>query len=223
STHHPSRNVILIVGDALRSDHMSVYGYGRSTTPNLARMLQMPGAVKVPMVHSVCAETTCGVLALLASKFVFQIAPHSFSLIEVLRRNNYKTHLILSGDHTNFYDLRKAYGQGDDYYDGNDAQAFGYYGNDDALVVDRVAKLAPWDGGNHYFQFHLMSAHSLGSRHEEFLRYQPASDYRSWVRPSRAAKTVPSEVIAANNFYDNGVLQFDAYVARILASLSEKG
>ena len=32
------RNVVLVIGDAMRPDHMSVYGYGAPTTPNLDRL-----------------------------------------------------------------------------------------------------------------------------------------------------------------------------------------
>src|SRR5205807_3522019 len=34
------RNLILIVVDALRADHMGIYGYGRDTTPNLQALQQ---------------------------------------------------------------------------------------------------------------------------------------------------------------------------------------
>lgn len=36
STNHPERyNVVLIIVDTLRQDHLGVYGYGRDTTPNI--------------------------------------------------------------------------------------------------------------------------------------------------------------------------------------------
>jgi arylsulfatase A-like enzyme len=34
------RNLLLVVVDTLRADHMSVYGYGRDTTPNLKRLAE---------------------------------------------------------------------------------------------------------------------------------------------------------------------------------------
>jgi len=219
TTQLPRHNLILIIGDSLRADHMSVYGYARETTPNIAQMLQTHEGEQVAMVHSACAETSCGVLAMLGSKYVYQIPPHPFMIIEALRRNGYKAHLILGGDHTNFYGLGRAYGEVEDYYDGNNAKPQGYTINDDAFVIDRVAALPPSDGGMHYFQIHMMSSHTLGKRHDEFLKFLPASDYQTWGRPG----AVRGEDQVANNYYDNGVLQFDAYVARVLASLSEKG
>src|SRR5258706_5238766 len=48
------RNGILIVGDALRADHMDAYGYPRETTPNLAS-LPAAGILRVPApAHTVC-------------------------------------------------------------------------------------------------------------------------------------------------------------------------
>ncbi|TDI25258.1 MAG: hypothetical protein E2P06_05305, partial [Acidobacteria bacterium] len=35
-----SPNVVLIVVDTLRPDHMSTYGYERKTTPNISRLAQ---------------------------------------------------------------------------------------------------------------------------------------------------------------------------------------
>lgn len=46
-------NIILIMADALRSDHVSAYGYGRATTPNLDSFIASQGA------RFVEATTTC--------------------------------------------------------------------------------------------------------------------------------------------------------------------
>ena len=37
---HVRRNVVLIVGDALRADRMPIYGYPRPTTPNIVRLMR---------------------------------------------------------------------------------------------------------------------------------------------------------------------------------------
>jgi hypothetical protein len=61
--------------------------------------------------------------------------------------------MILGGDHTNFYGLRKIYGAVDSYYDG--ASTNRYYVNDDDLVLDRLASFPPWDGSPTMIQFQL--------------------------------------------------------------------
>ncbi|HVL07933.1 MAG TPA: sulfatase-like hydrolase/transferase, partial [Burkholderiaceae bacterium] len=126
------RNVILIVGDALRADHMGFGGYARDTTPYLDQLARDPRASVLPL-RSVCAESTCGLMALASSRPVHLMPAIPFSLHEVLRRQGYRVRFVLGGDHTNFYGLREMYGKADSYFDGS-TQSAGYM-NDDQIVV----------------------------------------------------------------------------------------
>lgn len=213
------RNIILIVGDALRPDHMSVYGYHRATTPYIDALAISGHLVKADRMVAVCAESSCGLLAISRSKYVHEFTDRDFSLQEVLRRHGYRVHLILSGDHTNFYGLREAYGQVDSYFDG--ASARGRYMNDDELIVDRLSSIPAWNGVPVMMQFHLMSTHGLGTRHPSSQHFQPATNYYKVGTVRAAGSSEPVE--EAVNFYDNGVLQFDSTVGRILESLKSKG
>jgi len=57
-------NVIVIVADALRADHLGLLGYGRRTTPALDALGQA-GAVRLKTAAvSVCNESACGLRAL---------------------------------------------------------------------------------------------------------------------------------------------------------------
>ncbi|HRO57951.1 MAG TPA: sulfatase-like hydrolase/transferase [Burkholderiaceae bacterium] len=213
------RNVILIVGDALRSDHMSLNGYSRTTTPFLDSMNRAGKLSKIDRMSAVCAESTCGLLAISRSKYVHQFADRAFTLQEALKRHGYRIHMILGGDHTNFYNLRQTYGEVDSYFDG--ALAREHYMNDDALVIDRVASLTDWDGQPVMFQLHLMSTHGLGTRHESARRFLPESNfYRTNGHP--IVRSGPADS-AATNYYDNGVLQFDRMVSAVLDQLKQKG
>ena len=58
---------------------------------------------------------------------------------QVLKLHGYRIHMILGGDHTNFYGLKELYGNVDTYFDGS--QAPEYFKNDDRLVVDRTKAL----------------------------------------------------------------------------------
>jgi len=58
------KNVILIISDALRADHMQLYGYARPNTPFLCRLYESGNLRKVTFALSNCAETTCGVYTL---------------------------------------------------------------------------------------------------------------------------------------------------------------
>jgi glucan phosphoethanolaminetransferase (alkaline phosphatase superfamily) len=64
----PPVNLVLIVVDALRSDHLGVYGYPRATTPNLDAMMRDGTLRAVGGVHASCAESACGLMSLISSR-----------------------------------------------------------------------------------------------------------------------------------------------------------
>ena len=206
------RNVILIVVDALRSDRMGVYGYSRDTTPNLTRLAR-EGMIRKPLqMRSSCSASVCGLMSLLSSKFIHELSRRPITLQEVLKLHGYRIHLMLGGDHANFYGLRQLYGDVDSYQDAGTRR--GWYMNDDAGVLHDAASLPSWDGTPIMMQFHLMSAHGLGKRNEQFARFTPAASY---VIPGNR---VPPLV---DNFYDNGVVQADEVIHQIMETLRRKG
>ncbi|MDT3672968.1 MAG: sulfatase-like hydrolase/transferase [Aromatoleum sp.] len=211
------RNIVLIIGDALRADHISANGYFRSTTPYIDWLISSGSARSLTNVVSVCAESSCGLMAIAQSRYAHQFPEKPITLYEVLRLHGYSVRMILGGDHTNFYGLRASFGAVDDYVDGSTAH--GYYANDDQLVIDRLQTLPRWDGTPVMMQLHLMSSHVLGRREARFERFRPFVNY------ARFGKTLSdsSDVERARNFYDNGVLQFDAMVRKSIEALSEKG
>lgn len=212
-------NVILIVGDALREDHLSVNGYARETTPFIDSLVASGRARSLRGMASVCAESTCGLMAIAQSRYAHQFPGNAMTLYEVLRLHGYSVRMILGGDHTHFYGLRESFGPVDDYFDGS--MAAGFYANDDRLVLDRVSKLPGWDGKPVMMQLHLMSSHVLGKRHESFERFRP---FASYARPGGPGLGEPgASAERARNFYDNGVLQFDEMVRRIFDELGHKG
>lgn len=212
------KNVILIVGDALRADRMSAYGYSRKTTPYIDSLV-VSGRAGMGRMASVCSESSCGLMAIAQSRYAHQFPSRPITLYEVLQRHGYAVRMILGGDHTNFYGLRASFGKVDGYFDGSMAE--GYYPNDDRLVLDRVANLPVWDGKPVMMQLHLMSSHPLGKRYADFDCFVPSKKYLQFGR----GVVTPSEesIESAGNYYDNGVLQFDSMVRGILEKLTLKG
>lgn len=210
-------NVILIVVDALRADHLSLLGYKRKTTPNL-EVLRYEGHMSLATsVISVCNESSCGLRGLASSRYLDRQATKPVTLEEVLKKNGYRTNLIFSGDHTNFYGLKDVYGPVDSYFDG--ASQTTRYINDDRLLINRVDELARWDGVPTMFHFHLMSSHVLGSRFEDTPSFGPEQSYVGLVSGS-SNSNMPE---LAANFYDRGVLQVDRVVGDLLKKLREQG
>lgn len=216
------RNVVLIVGDALRSDHMGIYGYHRPTTPLIEASATVHQTLMPRITRSICAESSCGLMSLASSRPLHLLPTKPITLHEVLRLHGYRINLMLGGDHTNFYGLKEAYGLVDSYFDGTHQNA--RYLNDDLLITEQVEQLPKYDGVDPVmFQFHLMSTHGLGLKHESSEAFLPSVNYYRW--PSGKGRTAPSpeEALKAVNHYDNGVLQFDQIVHRLLSELESKG
>ena len=211
------RNVILIVVDALRPDHMGIYGYARDTTPTLARLERTGTLRKAAAVRASCASSFCGLLSLASSKFMDRISARPITLQEVLRLHGYRIHMILSGDHTLFYGLRQAYGQVDEYFDASSAGTIRYM-NDDRIMLERLAAYPSWDGKPVMMQFHVMAAHPLHNREGRAGRYAPAANYVLHREPGAQR---PSQ--RSVNYYDNGVLDADDSIRSILEILERKG
>ena len=202
------KNLILIVVDALRSDYMGVYGYQRETTPTLSRLEREGKVRKAGEVRAVCASSACGLLGIAGSKFVHQLSTRPILLYEVLRQHGYRVHMVLSGDHTTFYGLKKAYGEVDSYFDARSAGGRKYL-NDDQLVLERLATFPQWDGKPVMIQFHLMSAHVLarGSAQSEAARADGTLTERELhIRP-----------------YERAIVRADRIIGELLESLERKG
>jgi glucan phosphoethanolaminetransferase (alkaline phosphatase superfamily) len=213
------KNLVFILVDALRPDHMGLYGYDRDTTPNLSRIAREHSTRIMQEVHSTCADTACSIFSMFSSQFPGHFAAHPFMLHHVLWRNDYRIHLILSGDKTYFYSRKQYYGDVDTFYDGT--QAPDYYMNDDQLVIDKLASMPHADENAVMFDFHLMSAHILGKRHDGRGPYQPEQRY---LFPNSQDIGPGGEVLSVTrNFYDNGVVRADAVIGELLRLLKDKG
>ena len=213
------KNLILIVVDALRPDHMGIYGYRRDTTPNLARISTEVPARIISGTHASCGDTACAMFSLFSSKYPSEFSFHPFFLHEALRRNGYQTHLILSGDHTHFFGLKRFYGDVSSFYDGNQAPQSSL--NDDQQVIDQLSIMPNWDGTPVMYQFHLMSAHILRSIRAEPGPFLPSARYGLEVSRDRGpgGSPAPSTV----NFYDNGVRKADSVINSLIGTLQSKG
>lgn len=212
------RNVMMMIVDCLRADHLSFYGYERQTTPFLAR-LQAEGRLrKVDEVRSDCNCTPCGVLSTLASRQCDDLGHGMFMLHDLLRDQGYRTNFILSGWHEVWYDLRELYGHSIDYYF-EGTQTRRYLPDDDRLLLEGMEQVGPADGRPAFFYFHLMSAHDVGVYSPEYARWQPSLSF-SLGGSFAAGRNDP--VVSANT-YDNKLLKADAIIEQLFAELDRKG
>ncbi len=96
-------SVVVIIFDTLRADHMSVYGYERDTTPNLAKLAER--AAVFEQAYSPSAYTYASVPAIFTSQFPTmlprsimrkhgKIEKDDLTLAELLSRAGYETALV---------------------------------------------------------------------------------------------------------------------------------
>lgn len=221
-TNAPGTNVILIVVDGLRARNMGVYGYARATTPYLSRLAEEGSLRRIARAYGICAESFCGLMGIAGSRYVHRFVDDPLTLPEVLRLHGYEIHMLLTGDHTNFYGLRKMYGQVDTYIDGS-MSAGSFYINDDNAMVAALQHLRPRSTRRNYIQFHLMSNHVLAPRDPALLTFGESENYYAATGEMSLRRPTEDDKRKFVNFYDAGVAQADRTIHRLLALLREKG
>ena len=207
------KNVVLIIVDALRADHLSAYGYSRKTSPYIDSLVHSGKATVVKRCYSTCACTLCGVPSILLSRTWQSCAINGFNLIGLLHDQGYPTYALISGAHHDWYNLAKFYS--DDcslYFDGK--QSSRYYFKDDRLLLEGLEKVNLYRDTASFFYFHLQSAHETGLLQDQYAVYKP-------FKKSLTTQGMNGE--AAINEYDNKVLQADDIIRQLMAALGDKG
>jgi glucan phosphoethanolaminetransferase (alkaline phosphatase superfamily) len=206
------KNVVLIIVDAMRADHLSAYGYKRKTSPFLDELIEAHKAVKVDRCYSTCSNTLCGVTSILLSRTWNECAVNGFNIIGLLKDKGYHTHALISGAHKEWYNMAKFYSDDCDYYDGKDAKK--YYFKDDRVLLEGMERVSAYRDTPSFFYFHLQSTHETGLLQEKYQVYKP-------LKKSITTQGMNGE--AAINEYDDKVLQADDMIRQIFAALAQKG
>jgi arylsulfatase A-like enzyme len=211
------KNVILIISDALRADHMQLYGYARPNTPFLCRLYETGNLRKVTFALSNCAETTCGVRSILSSRHLENQHLHNFTIFDLLHDQGYATYFILDGDNDS-YGQKAYYGQEMSlYFDHSDSERFPI--DDDRLLFEGLEKVPSFGGTPAFFYFHLMSSHYSGAKFDEYRRYLPEGK-KIAVLDLLRGKYDPSLVVDS---YDDKVSQADDIIRMLFDALRQKG
>lgn len=205
------RNVVIIIADSLRPDHMQVYGYGRPTTPFLDHLRRSGRLSQVKLALATCPDSPCGVSSIMTSKTFGSLVAQNFKLHELFFDQGYAVHFIVSGDHRNWLDMKSFYGKDlTSYFDGHSSRR--YFLTDDRLIFEGLDSVKRFDGTPALFYFHLMSTHALGKREDRYQVYE--SSHRGIFENN--------PILRINN-YDNSVLQVDAMIEQIFEVLENKG
>jgi len=234
-------HVILISIDTLRADHVSLYGYGRETTPNIDHFFRTRTVFENAMSSAPC--TIPAVRQFLSGAFDHR--PDRLQLAEILRDHGYTTAAIVS-QHQFYRQPVEAYRRGFEHFDiqpRDQVDQHGWTARRAEEVSDRAIEWLKENGEEERFflWLHYFDPHDPYEPPPDFRtfdrgnRSRRSGDRRSYLReayrehPTRAANEQwagyifdDEDVAHFINLYDGEVAYTDFQVGRVLAFLAEK-
>ena len=167
-------NIILIVVDTLRADHVGCYGYQRDTTPNIDRLARE--GILFRNAISAAPWTLPSIATLVTSQYpcvlgirnkVAAMSDRFPLLSEVLKQYNYATHGIVS--HI-LVSQRLGFGRGFDEYD--EGSALGPTGVSSPAVTHKAVSFLQKSYGRPFFLFaHYFDPHYHYILHPKYNYY----------------------------------------------------
>ncbi|MFO7568992.1 MAG: sulfatase-like hydrolase/transferase [Smithellaceae bacterium] len=208
------RLLVLIIVDSLCSDLMGVYGAPEDNTPFLSELYRRGKLRRFENAYSVCTTSFCGIIGTLSARYWHQLHEPPVNIADILKRYGYHIRFLLSGDHENFFGIRRVFGDHIDLYrDGSFAAE--NYANDDHLILQWMEEL-DWQSNRAVFLYaHLMSVHAIGLRDPRFKNWQPDKEW-NYLQLTRTPRSY-------RNNYHNGILQADSTIERIFQILAGQG
>ncbi|AMR65550.1 phosphoethanolamine transferase CptA [Aquipseudomonas alcaligenes] len=202
--------LVLVIGESTNRQRMSLYGYGRKTTPELDQLrdqLQVFTGAVTPRPYTI--EALQQVLT-----FADQENPDAYlntpSLVSVMKQAGYKTYWItnqqtITKRNTMLTTFSK---QADEqfYLNNNREQNARQYDGD---VLDPFAKVLAEDVPRKFIVVHLLGTHMSYQ-----YRYPP--EYERFTDHSGAPAHVSEDQLPTYNAYDNAVLYNDFVVSSLI-------
>ncbi len=224
-------NVVVVVIDSLRADHVGCYGYDRDTTPHLDELAA--GASRFTRAHATAPWTTPSVGSMLTGRSPSELGvgdkavaldPRAPTLAERMRQAGYRTggvasHLLLTAD--------LGFDQGFGWYD---ERAIGEVdGTTSPEATDRALHFLDRRGDDPFFLFvHYFDPHYDYVLHPEF-RFVDGYDgpVRSGQRIFALRELAPSldgeDREQLIGLYDSEIRHNDEQLGRLLDGLRERG
>ncbi len=232
TAHGP--NVLLIVVDTLRRDHLSCYGHQSNTSPAIDALARK--SVVYTRAYAQAPWTTPSIGALLSSRYPTSLgikgdqstlAPELLLLPEVLQDAGYNTAAVVSHS---FCSARWGFAQGFDAFDETNVQGHGAVtsrGVTDqglAFLKSQDDESNPWFLWLHYFDPHCAYVeHERPSARPDSYEglVESGQLYRElW----QARRDLNSEDYAElRRLYDSEIRHTDANIGRVLEQLEQSG
>lgn len=240
SSNDPSpANIILIVVDTLRADHLGCYGYFRDTAPNIDAFSEQAiffEQAYAPMATTLPSHTSLftgryplehGIQANLGDNgHPFRSHPGLRSIVEIMQTNGYATAAFVSAA-----PLKRVCGLDagfDTYVEPRTAQEDAGPMTDAALAWLDQRDDRPFFLFVHYFDPHVpydppppyRSMFADDPQLRAFLTERQIPDV---VQPGLCRGRVPTITHVATNLYDGEIRYCDEHVGRLLDSLRQRG
>lgn len=226
-------NVLLIVVDTLRKDHLGVYGYGRDTSPNIDRLAA--DGVRYESAFSQAPWTTPSLGSLLTSQYptvlgiddAQSILDDDWILLpEVLRDHEYSTGAVVS--HT-YCSSRWNFSQGFDSFD--ESNIIDYNAATSPGVTQQALEFLDHQESGPFFLFlHYFDPHETYLEQPGFA-FSRAADYSGPVQAPLTYRTLrdlsrklePGDVAEIERHYDTEIAFTDKYVGQVLDEFRARG
>ncbi len=227
----PPPDIVLLVVDTLRADHLGCLGYPRDTSPNVDRLaadgVLFTNAISqapwtLPSVASLLTSQYPSVLGIRGAPTV--IRPGFRFLAHELKEQGYQTHGIVSHD---MVSSRLGFAAGFDVYD--ESHVLGHSGSSAAAVTDSAVAFLKRDHDRPFFLFvHYFDPHYDYLLHEQY-DYFP--DYAGSIASGESILSLwakrhamsAADIAYLNALYDSEVAFTDQHIGRLLDTLRGAG
>lgn len=231
-------NILLIVVDCLRADHLTCYGYHRNTSPEMDQLAQE--GLLFQHAYSSASWTKPSVASLFTSLYPNRhgvtalpdlLPGASLTLAEILKNEGYHTYCFIGGNSF----LRKAF----NFHQGFDVFENGQYKELSAEVLtDRflaaLAKLQPSPRERFFAYLHFMDVHLPYHKNKynllfaepgekgELYPFEPGDINKTRLRQKTASNQLsPRDKKHLVSLYDGQVRFVDHYIGKIVSRLKE--
>lgn len=229
-------NIIFVVVDTLRADHLGFAGYSRPTSPHLDRLAsesitfdsayaQAPWTS--PSVASLLTSRYPGTLGYADSKDPAKVEDDALLLAEILTEHGYRTHAVVS--HT-YAGSRLGFDQGMSTFDEDNALGPLHVSSpsvtDKAIaLLDGVARDQPFFLFLHYFDPHFSYMLHEGYDFDPDYRgdVESGAPYGTLVQRARDQTLSERDVHHIRALYDSEIRFTDQHIGRLLEHLRKLG
>jgi arylsulfatase A-like enzyme len=224
-------NVILIIIDTLRADHLGCYGYERPITPNIDRLAEdgilfstciSQAPWTIPSIMSIMTSMYPSVNGVMDSKG--RLDPMRLTLAEALGEAGYRTAGLVS--HT-FVDARFGFGEGFEIFE----ERKGIHQPAEILNDLAISILEEIDGENFFFFIHYFDPHfpyeppaPYDTLYQDNIPENKSITWKEMKQFAQVKNPLPSEVLDRYiALYDGEIYYNDAMIGEFIDYLKTSG